>query len=246
MVDLSLIVAFVAGIISFLSPCVLPIVPGFLAYLSGTSLEGDGNRSSTASGTARVSKLPIFINSLFFVLGFSVVFAALGVLLNTVLESVAYDAQIWLARIGGAVVIFFGLYLVGLIKIGFLEREHKVLVKKKFGSRYLTSFVFGSAFAAGWTPCVGAALGAILGLAATNPGSAFFLLLSYSVGLGVPFLVVGAFASQAGGVIQKYAHVLKYINKAFGLVLIVLGVLVFTQSLNLIANFGFLNEFLLR
>jgi cytochrome c-type biogenesis protein len=236
MTDIGIFVAFFAGIVSFLSPCVLPIVPGFLAYLSGASLEGSGEKK----------RLGIFLNSLFFVLGFSVVFALLGVLLNTLLESIAYDAQAWLARIGGAIVIFFGLYLMGIINIQFLNRDHKIAVKKKFGSQYLTSFVFGSAFAAGWTPCVGAALGAILGLAATNPASAFYLLLSYSIGLGVPFLIVGIFASQAVGVINRHAHTLKYVNIAFGAMLVVLGVLVFTQTLNLIANFGFLNSFLLQ
>ena len=236
MTDLSLFVAFVAGLVSFLSPCVLPIVPGFLAYLSGTSLDKPGGKQ----------KMGIFLNSLFFVLGFSVIFAILGVLLNTLLESVAYDVQIWLARIGGAVVIFFGLYLIGLIKIGFLEKEHKVLVKKKFSSTYVTSFVFGSAFAAGWTPCVGAALGAILGLAAVNPGSAFYLLLAYSIGLGAPFLVVGLFAAQASGVINRYASVLHYVNVAFGVILVILGILVFTQSLNLVANFDFVNNLLLK
>jgi cytochrome c-type biogenesis protein len=236
MADVTLIVAFIGGVVSFLSPCVLPIIPGFLAYLSGASLEkGEGNK-----------RWSIFLNSVSFVLGFSVVFAILGVLLNTLLEAVAYDVQTWLARIGGAVVIFFGLYLMGLFKIGFLEKDHKILVKKKFNSRLLTSFLFGSAFAAGWTPCVGAALGAILGLAASAPGTAFYLLLSYSIGLGVPFLVVGLFAAQAGGFINKYTHVLKYINFAFGLILAVLGVLVFTQSLGAIANFELLNRFLLN
>jgi len=187
--DISLIIAFVAGIVSFLSPCVLPIIPGFLAYLSGVSLkEGKGRQ-----------RLEIFLNSVFFVLGFSVIFAALGVLLNTVLSGVAYEAQTWLARIGGAIVIAFGLYLTGILKIGFLEREHKFRVKRKFKSRYVTSFVFGSAFAAGWTPCVGAALGAILGLAASDPGSAFSLLMAYSLGLGLPFLAVGLFAGGSGG-----------------------------------------------
>ena len=236
MTDLSLFVAFTAGLVSFLSPCVLPIVPGFLAYLSGTSLDKMGNKQ----------KVAIFLNSFFFVLGFSVIFALLGVLLNTLLESIAYDVQIWFARVGGAVVIFFGLYLVGLIKIGFLEKEHKVLVKKKFSSTYITSFVFGSAFAAGWTPCVGAALGAILGLAAVNPGSAFYLLLSYSIGLGVPFLVVGLFAAQAGGFINRYANVLHYVNIVFGIILVILGILVFTQSLNLVANFDLVNNLLLK
>ncbi|MBI2048026.1 MAG: sulfite exporter TauE/SafE family protein [Parcubacteria group bacterium] len=232
----SLGVAFIAGVISFLSPCVLPIIPGFLAYLSGASL----NQNQGAG------RMAIFINSLFFVIGFSAVFALLGVLLNGILESAAYEVQTWLARIGGVIIIFFGLYLTHLIKIPFLEREHKILVKHQFKSRLATSFVFGAAFAAGWTPCVGAALGAILGLAATQPGSAFNLLFAYSLGLGVPFLIVGAFAAHAGNIINKYAHTLYYVNIAFGAILIVLGVLVFTQSLNLIANFELLNRFLLK
>ena len=236
MTDVGLLIAFIGGLVSFLSPCVLPIIPGFLAYLSGTSLSrgGEGKR------------LNIFLNSVFFVLGFSVIFAILGVLLNTLLESVAYEAQAWLSRIGGAIIIFFGLYLVGVIKVGFLNREHKFAVKRKFSSQYATSFAFGSAFAAGWTPCVGAALGAILGLAASNPGSAFSLLLAYSIGLGVPFLLVGLFAAQSVVIINKYAHVLKYVNIAFGVILIALGVLVFTQSLNLVANFSLLNTLLLK
>ncbi|MCH8889043.1 sulfite exporter TauE/SafE family protein [Patescibacteria group bacterium] len=236
MTDVGLLIAFVGGLVSFLSPCVLPIIPGFLAYLSGTSLSrgGEGKR------------LNIFLNSVFFVLGFSIIFAILGVLLNTLLESVAYEAQAWLSRIGGAIIIFFGLYLVGVIKVGFLNREHKFAVKRKFSSQYATSFAFGSAFAAGWTPCVGAALGAILGLAASNPGSAFSLLLAYSIGLGVPFLLVGLFAAQSVVIINKYAHVLKYVNIAFGVILIALGVLVFTQSLNLVANFSLLNTLLLK
>jgi len=236
MTDVGLFIAFIGGLVSFLSPCVLPIIPGFLAYLSGTSLSqsGEGKR------------LNIFLNSVFFVLGFSLIFAILGVLLNTLLESVAYEAQAWLARIGGAIIIFFGLYLVGAIKVGFLDREHKFTVKRKFSSQYVTSFAFGSAFAAGWTPCVGAALGAILGLAAANPGSAFSLLLAYSIGLGVPFLLVGLFAAQSVVIINKYAHVLKYVNIVFGAILIALGVLVFTQSLNLVANFSLLNTLLLK
>jgi len=158
MTETTIAVAFIAGIVSFLSPCVLPIIPGFLAYLSGSSVGHTPSRRE------------IFTNSVFFVLGFSVIFAALGVLLNTLLEAFAYDVQTWLSRIGGVVIIFFGLYLMRIIHIPFLEREHKLTVRRKFSSKYLTSFLFGSAFAAGWTPCVGAALGAILGLAATQPG----------------------------------------------------------------------------
>jgi len=239
MAEISLIVAFIGGIVSFLSPCMLPIIPGFLAYLAGTSLGESGSK-----------RKDIFLNSLFFVMGFSVIFAILGILLNSILQAVAYNVQTWLARIGGSIIIFFGLYLVGLINIPFLEREYKFKVGGKFKSKYLTSFLFGSALAAGWTPCVGVAFGSILGLAALKPGLAFYLLLSYSLGLGVPFLLVGLFTSQASNFIAnvtiRYAELFRYINIVFGVVLIILGILAFTQNLNIIANFEYLNRWLLR
>ena len=236
MADVTIVVAFVAGFVSFLAPCILPIIPGFLAYLAGSVTD-----KPDAKG-----RLEIFLNSVFFVIGFSLVFAALGVLLNTILQGVAYGVQTWLARIGGALIIFFGLYLTGLIKVPFLDRDHKMIVKKKFSSRYITSLVFGAAFAAGWTPCVGAALGAILGLAAAHPGTAFSLLMAYSLGLGLPFLIVGAFAAQAQALVLKIGPALRYINIVFGALLIILGILVFTQNLSLIANFDLLNSILLH
>lgn len=231
--EVTFIIAIVAGVVSFLSPCVLPIVPGFLAYLAGTSTQGDVKRSQ------------VVLHSFLFVLGFAVVFALLGVLLNTVLESAAYDTQIWLSRIGGIIIIFFGLFLMKLIRIPFLERAHTIRVVGKFKSKHFTSFLFGSAFAAGWTPCVSAALGAILGLAASNPGTAFGLLMAYAFGLGIPFLVIGFFAADAGKIINKYSKSLVYVNSIFGALLIVLGILIFTQDLALIANFEFLNKILL-
>lgn len=235
MSGITILAAFIAGIVSFLAPCVLPIIPGFLSYLGGTSVSGAGKK-----------RAEIFLNSFFFVLGFSVVFAILGVLLNTILSSVAYDVQTWLARFGGLIIIFFGLYLMKLIKIPFLEREHKFNMKMALNSRYATSFLFGLAFAVGWTPCVGPALGAILGLAAAQPGSAFVLLLAYAIGLGVPFLIVGLFVSRANDFIARHAQKLQVINVIFGVLLVALGVLVFTQSLSLIANWELLNRLLLN
>jgi cytochrome c-type biogenesis protein len=234
MTDISIPFAFLAGLVSFLSPCVLPIIPGFLAYLAGTSL-----------ADSKSHRWEIFANSIFFVAGFSSVFAALGVLLNTILESIAYDVTGWLSRIGGAIIIFFGLYLIGILRVPFLEQEYKPRVTTRFNSRYATSFVFGAAFAAGWTPCVGAVLGGILGLAASAPGSAFLLLFTYAVGLGLPFLLTGLFASQANTLFLRYAHLVKYVNIIFGILLIVIGMLVFTESLNLIANWGIINYLLL-
>lgn len=188
----------------------------------------------------------IFINSVFFVLGFSIIFSLVGVLLQSILSNVAYTVQNWLGYIGGILIIFFGLYLIGLIKIPFLEREHKILVKKRFRYSYITSFLFGSAFAIGWTPCVGAILGTILALAATAPGAAFKFLLAYSIGLGIPFLVVGLFTSKVTKIIDKIGGKIKYVNYTFGAVLIILGILVFTQQLTRIANVPYISDILIR
>ena len=163
--------AFIGGVVSFLAQCILPIIPGFLAYLAGsTEVDASGN-----TDVARSRRREIFLNSIFFVLGFSLVFAVLGILLNTVLAFAAYSVKIWLGRIGGVLIIFFGLYLVRLIRIPFLERDYKPTISpelsRKINSRYVVSFLFGLAFAVGWTPCVGPALGIILGLAASAPGS---------------------------------------------------------------------------
>ena len=225
MVEPTIIVAFIAGLISFISPCVLPIIPGFLAYLSGTST------------TNKNAKLKIFLNSVAFVLGFSIIFALLGVLLNTALERVSYSVQTWLSRVGGIIIILFALYVLGLVRMPFLEREHKFAVKKKFSITYLTSFVFGAAFAIGWTPCVSAILGSILALAIAKPGLSFVLLLAYALGLGIPFLLVGLFTTQAIKLINKSSAFLKYFNIIVGILLLILGILVFTNKLNVVANF---------
>lgn len=235
MLNVPLVFAFVAGFVSFLSPCVLPLIPGYLAYLAG---------SSTAQTKPR--QIDIFMSSVFFVLGFALVFAVLGVLLNTILRGSAYSWQMWLSRLGGLIIIIFGLYLTGLLKIPFLDKEYRIRVKTKFNSRYATSFVFGAAFAVGWSPCVGAVLGSILGLAATQPGIAFALLFTYSIGFGVPFLLVGAFTAQASALINRYSKWLVVINTLFGVFLIFVGILIFTQTLNLIASFDVINRFILR
>lgn len=234
MTHVNLFIAFVGGLVSFLAPCFLPIIPGFLAYLAGTSLEHAGAK-----------RREMFLNSLAFVAGFSVVFAALGVLLNTILEQVAQEVQTWLARLGGLIIIFFGLYLIGLVRLPFLEREHRLLAPRRFSTSYVTSFLFGFAFAAGWTPCVGVALGPILGLAATAPGTALYLLLAYALGLGLPFLVVGLFAGSAQAFIARHERTLRHVSRVFGALIVALGVLIFTQQLNLIANFSLLNQWLL-
>ncbi|MBI3255626.1 MAG: cytochrome C biogenesis protein [Candidatus Andersenbacteria bacterium] len=227
MTSVPLAVAFAAGIVSFLSPCVLPLIPGYVAYLA-----------AGAAGIFR--RREIFLNSLAFTAGFSLVFAFLGVFLNTILEAVAYDALIWLSRAGGIIIIFFGLYLMGVVKAGFLERQWHIRVRLG-GTSYLASILFGAAFAAGWTPCIGAVLGAILGLAASSPGIAFGLLLAYALGFSIPFLLVGLFTDQATRLIAKFGGWAVVINRLFGLCLVVLGVLIFTQRLSRLANFWWLS-----
>jgi cytochrome c-type biogenesis protein len=174
--------------------------------------------------------------SIFFVLGFSLIFSLVGVLLQTILTNVGYTAQNWLSRIGGVIIIFFGLYIMGLIKPKFLEKERTVRVKRKFRSSYVTSFVFGAAFAVGWTPCVTAALGAILALAATKPSSAFILLASYTLGLGLPFLVLGMFADKAQEAINRTGKWIRPIQVFFGILLVLIGVFVFVNQLSRVAN----------
>jgi len=135
MSQINFFIAFLAGSVSFFAPCVIPLVPAFLSYLAGQTLD-------------KTSRLVVFGHSILFVLGFSTIFAILGVLLNSVLASIAYTTQIWLGRITGTIIIFFGLYLLGLIKPKFLEKEYKIRAHK-FNSKALTSFMFGAAFAVG-------------------------------------------------------------------------------------------------
>lgn len=200
--------------------------------------------TESSLGARTPSRWNMFVASIFFVLGFSLVFSLVGVLLQTVLSQVAYGAQEWLGRIGGIIIILFGLFTMGLFTPAFLMRDHKMSVRLDLGSRHLTAFLFGAAFAVGWTPCVSAALGAILALAATTPGSAFFLLMAYTLGLGIPFLVVGLFADRATQAIERAGPWLIWVERVFGLFLVFLGILIFVGELNRIANFELLSGFL--
>ncbi len=187
----------------------------------------------------------VFFSSVFFVLGFSLVFSLVGILLRTILLHVSHDVQVWLGRVGGTIIIVFGLFILGLFTPSFLQRDHKVTVRMKFGSTYITSFMFGAAFAVGWTPCVSAALGAILALATVNPSDAFFLLFAYTLGIGVPFLIVGLFTNEAQQFINRAGKWLRYVEYIFGVLLIIIGIFIFTGELSRIANFQFLTAILI-
>lgn len=220
--------ALFAGLVSFLSPCVFVLIPAFLAYLGGVNY--------TDAQQQKGFNRRIFLNTLAYVLGFTVVFTLLGILLNSALSHVGSGVQVWLARIGGVLIILFGLFLTGVLHIPWLESEHKFRVKGNAG--YLTSFLFGMTFAVGWTPCVGAVLGSIFALAATHPGSATTLLFTYSLGLSLPFLLVGIFYAQASQWIKATAKYTRVLSIIFGVLLIVVGVLLLLNKLSIIANFS--------
>ena len=260
-VEINVIVSALAGAGSFFSPCILPILPAFISYLSGTTLHEVQNSNNnntitttTSGGSAaaavakqsltvkRSTRLNIFLNTVYFVLGFSLVFAVLGVILNSILVNVGIGFQSALQSIGGVVIILFGAYLILSTKLRRLNFEKKMTKLPRFKTSYITSFVFGAAFAAGWTPCVGPILGSTFTLAATAPGAAYNSLLAYSLGLGVPFLITGAFFSQATGLIRRMVKYLKYFNPIMGAVLIILGILVFTNQLALLGNFPLANQ----
>ncbi|MGD1836169.1 MAG: cytochrome c biogenesis CcdA family protein [Nitrososphaeraceae archaeon] len=251
MAEINILVAFLAGLGSFFSPCILPILPAFISYLSGTTLNEIRNLKNNVTNTQNSSgslyikksiRLNIFLNTIYFVLGFSLVFSVLGVILNSVLVTVGDSFQNTLQIIGGLVIVGFGLFLIISLKINNLNFEKKVIKLPKFKTSYITSFIFGTAFAAGWTPCVGPILGSTFALAATSPSIAYNSLLAYSLGLGIPFLISGAFLSKASGIIRKMTKYLKYFNVIMGSMLIILGILVFTNQLNLLANFPLAGE----
>lgn len=242
MAEITLAVAALAGLGSFVAPCILPMIPAFLAYISGTTLSELNQKDGT--NTVSVNRTNIILNSVFFVLGFSVVFSTIGVIINSTISSASWEIVDELNQIGGVIIIGFGIFLLLSMKINKLNLERKFFPKRSRAS-YPMSFVFGLAFAAGWTPCVGPILGSILTLAATTPSLAFNLLLVYSLGLGIPFILIGVFYSRANKIIRSMSKHLKYYNIILGGFIIVLGVLVFTNQLAYIANFPLLNELIL-
>jgi cytochrome c-type biogenesis protein len=243
MPEISIVIAAIAGLGSFLAPCILPMIPAFLAYLSGTTI----TELQRTNGTVNLvsNRLNIVLNTVFFVLGFSVVFSVFGVILNSVLSSSAVNLISGFNQVGGVVIIGFGAFMLLSTKIRKLNFEKKFFPNHTKSS-YPLSFLFGLAFAAGWTPCIGPILGSILTLAATSPGQSFTLLLSYSFGLGIPFILMGIFFSRFTRIIRGLSKHLKYYSIIMGLFIIILGVLVYTNQLAAIASFPFLNNLLLQ
>lgn len=233
MTEPTLALAAAAGLASFLSPCMLPVIPAFFAQLAGTSL-----------GSADSGRRDVFFNAALFVAGFSAVFAALGIALNAILSGSSAEVITWLSRISGAVIILLGLHLTCLLRLPLLDREYALRPGAGRPGR-ITPVLFGASFAVAWTPCVGPILGSTLALAAAQPALAFPLLLAYAAGLGAPFLLAGLFPARAFAFLKRHRRVARALHYAFGVALIGMGVLVFTDTLSLLANFRLLQEVLI-
>ena len=242
MTEITLTIAVLAGLGSFVAPCILPMIPAFLAYISGTTLAELNQKEN--SKIISINRTNIILNSVFFVLGFSMVFSILGVIINSTISTYSRELIETLNQVGGIIIIGFGVFLLLSMKINKLNIEKKFFPKRSKTS-YPMSFIFGLSFAVGWTPCVGPILGTIFTLAVTTPSIAFNLLLAYSLGLGIPFILMGVFYSRANKIIHSMSKHLKYYNVILGGLIIILGVLVFTNQLVYIANFPLLNELLL-
>lgn len=230
-------VAFLGGVLSFLSPCVLPLVPSYLSFITGFTVEEFGSKRRLA-----------ILHASLFVIGFSLIFILLGASATAVGSAFrAYKDVIQQA--GGVLIILFGLYCLGVIKLGFLTQERRVhLEQKPLG--YLGSVLVGMAFGAGWSPCIGPILGGILSLAATEAdlGRGMWLLVAYSAGLAVPFMVAAFAVERFLGWFQRFRRHLGLVQKVSGALLVVVGLLIATGQFTRLA--GYLQkltpDFLLR
>jgi len=228
--QISSYMALTAGVVSFLSPCVLPLIPGYISFISGVSV-AEMNETSDGLFTFDLQRFRVLLSAFLFVMGFSLVFVLLGAS-ATWLGTLATSHLSLLGKISGIVIIFFGLLKLGIIKTHWFLRDTRVQfnVKKR---NALVSLLLGMAFAFGWTPCVGPILGAILTYAGTvnNVDAGIKLLLVYSAGLGIPFLLTALFIQYFSGFFNRIKKYLGIIERVTGLVLIVMGWLIFTDSL---------------
>jgi cytochrome c-type biogenesis protein len=225
----NVVIAFAGGLLSFLSPCVLPLVPGYISLMSGVSI--DHLKTGGASGSRRA----VILNSLAFNAGLSVIFLALGGTAGLV--GAAIINNVWVRVIGGLVIIIFGLHLIGWLKIKYLYKDTRQFSSEK-PRGMLGSLTLGIAFAAGWTPCIGPILGGIIGLAATSGGWKGGLLLSafYSAGLAVPFLVTGLGINQFLSFYSKFRQHLHKVEVVSGVILILIGALVMSNRVSLLSS----------
>lgn len=230
-VDATSLVAFSAGLFSFLSPCVLPLVPSYISFVAGMSLQ------ELRSGTTGKVQRAILLNAALFIVGFSLVFIALGASFS-LLGQLLFGSIDLLRKAGGILIVLFGLYIAGMLRLPFLTREFRVQLQSR-PAGYLGALLVGAAFGAGWIPCVGPILGSILTLAGTSAtaGKGIALLGAYSLGLGVPFLLSALALNGFSRFFQRFRPYMRLVEVGGGLFLVLIGVLLFTGYLTLLNSF---------
>lgn len=240
--SLGLLVAFSAGLLSFLSPCVLPLFPSYLSYITGMTVE------RLAGGGGVSGRALVLGHSAAFIAGFTAVFVSLGASFS-VAGQLLFEYRDWIRVAGGALIVVFGLYVAGVLRIGVLARTRQFQIRTK-PAGFVGSFAVGLTFAIGWTPCVGPILGSILTLASNERtvGQGVGLLFAYSAGLGIPFLVFSLALGSFLGFFRRYRPFIPVVERAAGVLLVVVGTLVVTNYyivLNAWAT-GLTPEWLLR
>ena len=231
--QISLFAAFSAGLLSFISPCVLPLVPSYLSYITGLSVE------NLAKVEERERfKSAILLNALLFIAGFSTVFIAFGASASLI-GKVLYEYQDIIRKVGGILIIIFGLYLLGILKLNFLMTERRLMHFESRPVGYVGSYLIGTAFAAGWTPCVGPVLGTILAYASTTESMSggVMLLSAYSFGLGLPFFLTAFGMDTFLSYFKSLRAYLGGVSFVSGTLLILVGVMIFTDSVTLFTSF---------
>lgn len=221
--SLGVLVAFSAGLFSFLSPCVLPLFPSYLSFITGMSV------SDLTADLSPAARRRVLLHSLIFIVGFSLVFVALGATFSAA-GQVLISYRPWIRRVGGALIVLFGLYIAGVFRLGVLGRTVQWQIREK-PAGYLGTLLVGATFAIGWTPCVGPILGAILSLAGTaeTVQRGVGLLVAYSAGLGVPFLLSALALGLFLRVFKRYRPFIPIVERAAGVLLVIVGVLVYTN-----------------
>ena len=233
--NITLGLAFLAGLASFLSPCVFSLVPAYIGYLGGRAAGGEDSPAH---------RWVTFTHGLAFVLGFSVVFIIFGVAASF-LGGLLFDVRFWLAKIGGVIVVIFGLHMIGVFRIPFLNYDLRVhsQVDSRWG--YISSALMGVFFSAGWSPCIGPVLGAILTLA-MNGGSVLLgvkLLSAYSAGLAIPFLIAALGIGWVSAVLRKYSKAMRIVEIVMGVLLVIVGVMLFLGTFAWFSTFGWFVDF---
>jgi cytochrome c-type biogenesis protein len=227
--NISIFFAFSAGMLSFFSPCVFPLIPAYVAHLTG---------GTVSSGKVNTEKKVLFFRSISFILGFSIVFVLLG-------ASASFIGQLFLENkkliqmIGGFLIIIFGIQMLGIFQLKFLMSEKRLIHKTSANATVIRSFILGLAFGSGWTPCVGLALSSILLLASSTATiySGMFLLWIYSLGLGIPFLLLSLVITYSLAVVKKVNKILPKLSIINGSILIIMGILLFTGQMQVISAY---------